>query len=239
MRPAAPMIANTDARTERTFCALLVLCARRPLCRSQRSDRNARSKMTTATVEPAMNRGWRPVAPMSLRSVRKHRGQRAAVTLRTLRFTKSQKDAPDIGDILCGIHRNILRLALCQPDNHHGEERACMNRHVDVSTTRQGMTPGSQEQRTEPYCRCKKRQLPVREKPSAGHVCQLTIESFSSGPKGERSKGEGELCTRQCRWSGSWRSAINSICMLVSGGVWCRAESVTAQRFYVGRVFLQ
>lgn len=49
----------------KTFCVTDVFFASRPVCRSQRSARRPRFRNTTVTVPPAMNKGFRPNAPIS------------------------------------------------------------------------------------------------------------------------------------------------------------------------------
>lgn len=65
IRPAAPARAKNKLQMLKIFCAVDVFFARRPVCRSQRSAMRARSRKTTVTVPPAMNRGFRLKAPMS------------------------------------------------------------------------------------------------------------------------------------------------------------------------------
>lgn len=52
-------------RPERTFSATPKFFAKRPVCRSHRSDAKERSRKTVVTQQPAMKRGFRPSAPMS------------------------------------------------------------------------------------------------------------------------------------------------------------------------------
>ena len=52
-------------RPERTFSAVPRFFARRPVCRSQRSEAKERSRKTVVTTQPAMKSGFRPWAPMS------------------------------------------------------------------------------------------------------------------------------------------------------------------------------
>lgn len=52
-------------RPERTFSATPKFFAKRPVCRSQRSDAKERSRKTVVTQHPAMKRGFKPWAPMS------------------------------------------------------------------------------------------------------------------------------------------------------------------------------
>ena len=60
IKPAAPaMAAMTEAR-DSSFCHSDVFLARRPVCRSQRSEIKAMSKETTVTADMAMKRGLRP-----------------------------------------------------------------------------------------------------------------------------------------------------------------------------------
>lgn len=90
IRPQVPAIANTTAmmgqyekdsgvcrqwmgdwlssvldKPERTFSARPKFLAKRPVCRSQRSDAKERSRKTVVTQQPAMKRGFKPWAPMS------------------------------------------------------------------------------------------------------------------------------------------------------------------------------
>ena len=43
-------------------------------------------------------------------------------------------DVAKVRNVLRRVHRGVLRATLCQPDNHHGKESACRNRHIDVNT---------------------------------------------------------------------------------------------------------
>ncbi len=52
-------------RTESTFSATPRFFAKRPVCRSHRSDAKERSRKTVVTQQPAMKRGFNPWAPIS------------------------------------------------------------------------------------------------------------------------------------------------------------------------------
>lgn len=52
-------------KPDRTFSATPKFCAKRPVCRSQRSDAKERSRKTVVTQQPAIKRGFKPWAPMS------------------------------------------------------------------------------------------------------------------------------------------------------------------------------
>lgn len=65
MRPQVPAMAKMMDRPERTFSATPKFFAKRPVCRSQRSDAKERSRKTVVTQQPAMKRGFKPWAPMS------------------------------------------------------------------------------------------------------------------------------------------------------------------------------
>jgi len=57
IKPAAPAIPNRIEMMLRTFWAKLVFFARRPVCLSQRSDRNPISRQTTVITLPVMKSG--------------------------------------------------------------------------------------------------------------------------------------------------------------------------------------
>jgi hypothetical protein len=61
-----PTLANTRLSPLSTFSIVVVLAARRPLWRSQRSERKERSRNTVVTQDPAMKSGLRDCAPTSL-----------------------------------------------------------------------------------------------------------------------------------------------------------------------------
>ena len=52
-------------RPERTFSATPRFLAKRPVCRSHRSDAKERSRKTVVTQQPAMKSGFKPWAPIS------------------------------------------------------------------------------------------------------------------------------------------------------------------------------
>lgn len=65
IKPAAPAMANMMENTESTFCVMDVFGARRPVCRSQRSEINPRSRKIVVMTLPVMKRGLIPKAPTS------------------------------------------------------------------------------------------------------------------------------------------------------------------------------
>lgn len=65
INPAVPATANTILRPLSTFSAMPRFFARRPVCRSQRSERKERSRNTVVTQQPAMKSGFSPWAPIS------------------------------------------------------------------------------------------------------------------------------------------------------------------------------
>lgn len=52
-------------RAERIFSATPRFFAKRPVCRSQRSEAKERSRKTVVTQQPAMKSGFKPWAPTS------------------------------------------------------------------------------------------------------------------------------------------------------------------------------
>jgi uncharacterized radical SAM superfamily protein len=63
IRPTVPTVAKIMERPLRTFSMRVVLGARRPRCRSHRSERNAASRKIEVKTQPTMKRGWRRSAP--------------------------------------------------------------------------------------------------------------------------------------------------------------------------------
>ena len=57
IKPAVPMRAKTMDNPLRTFSVIEVFLARRPRCRSQRSERKERSRNMVVMQDPAMKRG--------------------------------------------------------------------------------------------------------------------------------------------------------------------------------------
>lgn len=52
-------------KPDKIFSAAPTFLAKRPVCRSQRSDAKERSRKTVVTQQPAIKRGFKPWAPMS------------------------------------------------------------------------------------------------------------------------------------------------------------------------------
>lgn len=65
IRPAAPAIAKKIERIAHVLSNLPLFEANWLECRSQRSERKARSRKTTVTALPATNSGFNPCAPTS------------------------------------------------------------------------------------------------------------------------------------------------------------------------------
>jgi hypothetical protein len=65
INPMVPIKAKNMLSPLKTFSIVDVFAARRPRCRSHRSERNEMSRKIVVTQEPAMKRGLRLSAPTS------------------------------------------------------------------------------------------------------------------------------------------------------------------------------